>query len=113
MPRLAPRPLATLATQAAYGTEGGLRLIFDHSDRPFQFREGHAGEGVPNGPLVVMNGNAAGWVRLYLPAVERGMDWRHGREGKGVSIVLDVVPTQDKGVGQAGRGGCEVQVLGM
>jgi hypothetical protein len=27
----------------------------------------------------------------------------HGREGQGVSIVLDVVPTQDMGAGHAGE----------
>jgi hypothetical protein len=51
-----------------------------------------------------MNGDAAGWVGLYPPAVGGGTDWFHGREGAGVSIVLDVVPIQDKGAGGAGEG---------
>ncbi len=50
-----------------------------------------------DGPLVVMYGDAAGWVGRYPPAEGGETGWFHGREGAGVSIVLDVVPTQDKG----------------
>jgi hypothetical protein len=50
-----------------------------------------------------MNGDAAGWVGLYPPAVGGGTGWFHGREGAGVSIVLDVVPIQDMGAGRAGE----------
>ncbi len=57
-----------------------------------------------DGPLVVMNGEAAGWVGLYPPAEGGETGWFHGREGAGVSIVLDVVNTQDYGEGSAGEG---------
>jgi hypothetical protein len=54
------------------------------------------------GPLVAMNGDAAGWAGRYPPAVwGGGSDRHHGREGAGVSIMLDVVPT--KGEGNAGE----------
>jgi hypothetical protein len=60
-----------------------------------------------DGPLVVMNGEAAGWVGQYPPAEGGETGWFHGREGAGVSIVLDVVPTQDFGAGNAGESlGC-------
>jgi hypothetical protein len=90
------------ATQNAYITDGGLRLIFDLSGRPFKFRKGKDVVQA-NGPLVVMNGYAAGWVGLYPPAEGANTGWFHGREGVGVSIVLDVVPTHDKGAGRAGE----------
>jgi hypothetical protein len=51
-----------------------------------------------------MNGEAAGWVGLYPPTEGEETGWFHGREGAGVSIVLDVVPTHDKGAGKAGEG---------
>ena len=91
------------ATQNAYITDGGLRLIFDLSGRPFKFRKGETVVQA-DGPLVVMNGEAAGWVGLYPPAEGANTGWFHGREGAGVSIVLDVVPTQDSGEGRAGEG---------
>jgi hypothetical protein len=47
-----------------------------------------------NGPLVAMNGDAAGWRGLYPPAEGEKPGWFNGRDGAGVSIVLDVVPTQ-------------------
>jgi hypothetical protein len=69
----------------------------------FKFRKGETVVQT-NGPLVVMNGDAAGWVGLYPPAEGGETGWFHGREGAGVSIVLDVVPTQDLGEGRAGEG---------
>jgi hypothetical protein len=84
------------ATQKAYISEGGLRMIFDLSGRPFKFREGTAVVQA-NGPLVAMNGDAAGWRGLYPPAEGEKPGWFHGREGAGVSIVLDVVPSQRGG----------------
>ncbi len=36
----------------------------------------------------------------------------HGRAGQGVSIVLDVVPTQDMGVGNTGEGLGELTARG-
>jgi hypothetical protein len=67
--------------------KGGLCLISDLSNRTFHFRKGKVGEVVQaGGPLTAMTGDAAGWVGLYA----------------GVSIVLDVVPTQSP---QVGRGG--------
>ncbi len=68
-------------------------------DRPFQFRNGPDGKVVPaGGPLVVMNGQAAGWQGDGTKS-----PWMHGRAGQGVSIVLDVVPSQDLGAGNAGE----------
>ncbi len=92
--------------QICYGTPGGLRWIFDLGrlavgDRPFKFRNGpEGGEVFPaGGPLVVMNGQAAGWQ-----GDGKGSTIMHGRAGQGVSIVVDVVPKQDKGAGRAGEG---------
>jgi hypothetical protein len=46
-----------------------------------------------------MNGRAAGWQGDGTAS-----PWMHGRAGQGVSIVLDVVPIQDRGAGGAGEG---------
>jgi hypothetical protein len=68
-------------------------------DRPFHFRFGPEGELIPaGGPVVLMNGQAAGWQGGGM-----GSPFFHGRAGQGVSIVLDVVPTQDKGTSGAGE----------
>ncbi len=66
------------------------RRWLDLDDRPFKFRNGEAVENA-DGPLVVMNG--AGWRGQYPPAEGEKPGWFHGREGAGVSIVLDVVPS--------------------
>jgi hypothetical protein len=97
-----PPPPRPSPPQKVYITDGGLRMIFDLDGRPFKFRNGETVVQA-DGPLVVMNGGAAGWVGMYPPAEGGGTDWRHGREGAGVSIVLDVVPTQDLGSARTGE----------
>ncbi len=74
-----------------------MRMIFDLDGRPFHFKKRRGNNNGPlvpaDGPLVVMNGPAAGWRGWFPPAVGGGTDWHHGREGAGVSIVLDLMPT--------------------
>jgi hypothetical protein len=71
-----------------YG-QGGLRLLFDLSDRPFVVKGRKGTTTIPGGCVVAMNGVAAGW---------HGGPFTHGRPGVGVTLCLDILPKASKGV---------------